>query len=70
MDINLLNLKPSGYLYLQEKFKLKSIIHWYKSYISDSNTYRSKVHVKYIEDIYPKSYWSGNKVGNHLEFAF
>ena len=69
MEINVLNLRPAGYAYLLENFKLVGMPHWHTSFVSSAGTHRFKVQDGVIEDIYPVRYWPGGKVGDHLEFA-
>ncbi len=64
-----MSIKPAGYAYLQKKFQLNIMPHWHTSSISTASTLRSNVKDEFIEDIYPQSYWPGDSIGNHLEFA-
>ncbi len=70
MEKSISDLKPAGYLYLLEKFQLNDMIaHWHTSYVSVGSIHRTKIQDSFIEDIYPQSYWPGEGIGNHLEFA-
>lgn len=69
MEINVLESRPAGYVYLFNKLGLIGIPHWHTSFVSSSGTHRSKVQDGAIEDIYPTRYWPGEKVSDHLEFA-
>ncbi|MBI9092218.1 MAG: Fic family protein [Desulfobacterium sp.] len=63
------NIRPAGYAYLLEKFQLNAIPHWHRSLVSTASIHRSNTQGGFIEDIYPHSYWPGDSVGDHLEFA-
>ncbi len=52
MEINILDIRPAGYVYLQEKLELASMPHWHTSFVSPTGTHRSKVQDGVIEDIY------------------
>jgi len=69
MKKNVSALRPAGYAYLLEKFKLNTVPHWHTSSITATGVHRSRVQGDSIEDIYPHKYWPGDKVGDHLEFA-
>ncbi len=69
MEINVLEFRPAGYAYLLENLGLAGMPHWHTSFVSSTGTHRSKVQDGAIEDIYPRRYWPGGKVGDHLEFA-
>ena len=69
LDINTSEVRSVGYTYLLEKFELNRISHWHRSYISTATVCRSKHQDGDVEDIYPDSYWPGDYIGNHLEFA-
>ncbi len=62
-------MKSAGYSYLVEKLHLNVIPHWHRSSISSTGAHQTSRHDGYIHDIYTQSYWPGDKIGNHLEFA-
>ncbi len=65
------DFKPAGYAYLAKKLQLSIIPHWHVSFVSSGSVYvyHSRFRSGVIEDIYPKSYWPGDRIGDHLEFA-
>ncbi len=69
MTINILESRPAGYAYLLKNFGITGMPHWHTSFVSSSGTHRSKIQDSVIEDIYPKRYWPGGKISDHLEFA-
>jgi len=69
MKVNVLKNRPAGYAYFINKFELVGMPHWHISYVSVSGTHKSKVQNGITEEIYPKRYWPGDKIGDHLEFA-
>jgi len=69
MDINVLESRPAGYMYIIDILGLAGMPHWHTSLVSSSGTHKSKVQDGSIEDIYPVRYWPGEKIGDHLEFA-
>ncbi|MBF0432917.1 MAG: cell filamentation protein Fic, partial [Fibrobacteria bacterium] len=69
MVTNSLAYRPAGYTYLLKIFEIESIPHWHTSFISSSGSHKSKIQDSVCEEIYPKRYWPGEKVGTHLEFA-
>ncbi len=69
MDINTLDSRPAGYVYILNLMGLTGIPHWHTSFVSSSGTHRLKVQNGVTEEIYPVRYWPGDKVGDHFEFA-
>jgi len=69
MKINVLACRPAGYAYVLEKLGLTGMPHWHISSVSATGVHKLITQDGAIEDIYPKKYWPGEKVGNHLEFA-
>jgi len=69
MKVNVLKNRPAGYAYFINKLELVVMPHWHISYVSVSGTHKSKVQDGITEEIYPKRYWPGDKIGDHLEFA-
>lgn len=69
MEINTSDPRPAGYAYLLDKMKLSGMRHWHTSFVSSIGTHRSKVQDGALEDVYPKRYWPGDKISDHLEFA-
>ena len=69
MEINTLAVRPAGYTYLLENFRITGMPHWHTSFVLSSGTHRSKIKGGTIEGRYPARYWPGEKIGDHLEFA-
>lgn len=69
MEINVLEPRPAGYIYLLDYFELIGMPHWHTSFVSTTATRRSKVQDGAVQDIYQARYWPGDKVSDHLEFA-
>ena len=61
--------KPAGYLFLQKKLNLNVMPNWHASFVSTASTIQSKIQNGSIEENYPQSYWPGENIGDHLEFA-
>ena len=59
----------AGYAFLLEKLKISGMPNWHTSFVLSSGTHRSQVQEGLIEEVYPATYWPGDKVGDHLEFA-
>ena len=66
---NGLEIRPAGYAYLLEKYKLTTGPHWHISLVSTGATHRSEFQNGVLEEIYPAKYWPGEQLGDHLEFA-
>ena len=69
MEINVFEIRPAGYTYLLGRFELTVMPHWHTSYVSIASVHRSRIQGGFIEDVYPNSYWPGESIGDHLEFA-
>lgn len=61
--------RPAGYAFLLEKYMLKAIPNWHCSWIGPTGTRNEIVQDGLVETTYPQSYWPGERVGDHLEFA-
>ena len=61
--------RVAGYAFLIEKYRLNVMPNWHVSLVSPTGTLRSAMQEDHVESIYPSSYWPGNSVGGHLEFA-
>lgn len=62
-------IKPAGYLFLQKKLNLNVMPNWHLSFVSTAGTIQSRIQNGFIEETYPQSYWPGENIGDHLEFA-
>ena len=69
MSINFSDTRPAGYAYLVDKLKLNTMPHWHASYVSTANVRRATMQEEQIKSIYPCTYWPGEGMGDHLEFA-
>jgi len=63
------DVRPAGYAWFVEKFKLNVMPHWHISAISTATIHKSTSNNGIITDIYPKSYLPEETTGGHLEFA-
>lgn len=61
--------RPAGYAFLVEKYRLQIVRNWHTSEVTSTGAYRSTIHEGHVESVYPLSYWPGESVGDHLEFA-
>jgi Fic family protein len=61
--------RPAGYEALIGRFGLEVIPNWHRSSVTSSGSHRAHSAAGVIEEVYPASYWPGDEVGDHLEFA-
>lgn len=61
--------RPAGYLALIARFQLETIPNWHQSLVAPGNSHRVRTNAGVTEETYPSSYWPGDKLGDHLEFA-
>ena len=62
--------KAAGYEFLIRKYQLKAIPNWHSSFVSTSGTVRTVVKQgRFVRTTFPNSYWPGDSLGDHLEFA-
>jgi hypothetical protein len=61
--------RPAGYAYLLEKFGVSAMPNWHSSFVLSTGTHRSQAQEGLLEEVYPATYWPGDSVGDHLEFA-
>jgi hypothetical protein len=54
---------------LIEKYRLSAMRNWHVSSVSQAGMLRSIIHEGQAESIFPLSYWPGDNIGDHLEFA-
>ncbi len=62
-------LKPAGYAALVKRHRLEVIPNWHRSFVTTAGIHRVAVIGNVIEEVYPPSYWPGDSLGDHLEFA-
>ena len=59
----------AGFTFLIEKYHLNVTPNWHVSSISESGLKSAIIQDGQVEEIYPQSYWPGENIGDHLEFA-
>lgn len=64
-----MDFKAAGYSFLIDEFNLKVIPHWHSSQIGQTGALTTKIDDGRVTSIYPPSYWPGDAVSDHLEFA-
>ena len=70
MKKNVLELRVAGYAHLIKKLNLNVIPHWHTSAVSHTGKHELKIRMGgKIDEVYRLSYWPGETIGNHLEFA-
>lgn len=63
------SIRAAGYSELVKRYGLEVIPNWHISYVASSGTHRTEKTSASVTDIFPASYWPGDSVGDHLEFA-
>ena len=61
--------RPAGYSNLAARYGLEVIPNWHRSLVAHGNTHRVASVGVVVEETYPASYWPGDSLGDHLEFA-
>jgi hypothetical protein len=61
--------RRAGYAHLVQRFGLEVIPNWHESLISSRNRHAKQYVGGQVREIYPPSYWPGDTIGDHLEFA-
>ncbi len=61
--------KPAGYAALTATYNIATIPNSHESLIASSNTHRVDTSNGMVRETYPVTYWPGDGLGNHLEFA-
>ena len=69
MNLEAVQNRQAGYAFLIEKYRLNVMPNWHASRVSSKGTLRSTIQNGQVESVYPSSYWPGDNVGGHLEFA-
>jgi hypothetical protein len=59
----------AGYTFLCDRYRLNVLPNWHRSSVSQTGTLRSTIQNGGVESVYPQSYWPGEGIGDHLEFA-
>ncbi len=61
--------RAAGYSALVAKYDLDVIPNWHESFVATSGTRRIESTGKIVHETYPITYWPGDSLGDHLEFA-
>jgi Fic family protein len=61
--------RPAGYAFLLEKYKLDTIPNWHSSWVGPTGARSEIIQDGLVETTYPRSYWPGERDGDHLEFT-
>lgn len=59
----------AGYSALVAKYDLDVIPNWHESFVATSGTHRVDTVAGAVRETYPPTYWPGEALGDHLEFA-
>jgi hypothetical protein len=59
----------AGYAFLIERYQLNVLPNLHSSSVSPTGALRSATHDGQVVAVYPRSYWPGEGLGDHLEFA-
>ena len=69
MALEAIQNRAAGYAFLIEQCRLNVLPNWHTSSVSPIGTLRSTIQGGLVESVYPQSYWPGDRIGDHLEFA-
>jgi len=62
--------RPAGYLALIERYNLEVIPNWHISFVAtETQVHKIEKDGNIVREYYPQKYWSGDGVGEQLEFA-
>jgi len=61
--------RPAGYAALIRRYGLEVIPNWHESFVATSGTHRIESTGNVVHETYPPTYWPGDPLGDHLEFA-
>ena len=59
----------AGYSALIAKYGLRVIPNWHESFVATGGMRRVETKPGVVRETYPPSYWPGDTLGDHLEFA-
>lgn len=62
-------LRPAGYLALVERYGVSVLPNWHQSYVGTRGTRRIDTTGGAVRETYLPTYWPGDSLGDHLEFA-
>lgn len=63
------SVRPAGYSELVGRYDIETMPHWHTSSVATAGTHRKESDGASVTEVYPASYWPGDSVGDHLEFA-
>ncbi len=69
MTLDTSQIRLAGYANIISSFGLNVLPNWHSSAVSPTGTLRSTIRDGQVESLYPASYWPGEGIGDHLEFA-
>lgn len=61
--------RPAGYSALVDRYSLRAIRNRHCSRVSESKIHRTQIEDLFVDEVYPRSFWPGDALGDHLEFA-
>lgn len=61
--------RPAGYNALIARYGLDVISNWRRSFVATGGVHRIEQRHGVTEETYPSTYWPGDSLGDHLEFA-
>ncbi len=61
--------RPAGYLALVSRYDLRVMPNWHESSVATASIRRVDTENGNIRETYPQTYWPGDGLGDHLEFA-
>ena len=64
-----IDARPAGYAALADRYALRVIRNRHRSRVSEAKIYRTQIEGLFVDEIYPSSFWPGDSLGDHLEFA-
>ena len=63
------SVRPAGYSNLLDRYGVETMPHWHRSSVATAGGHRVETAGASVAEVYPTSYWPGESVGDHLEFA-
>lgn len=63
------DFRPAGYAFLIDRLNLNVIPNWHESQVGPAGTLSTRIEDRRIAATYPPSYWPGDGISDHLEFA-
>lgn len=61
--------RPAGYAALAARYSVTALPNWHESFVATGNTRLVESFDGRERVTYPSSYWQGESIGDHLEFA-